>query len=113
MALISSLLYALLLTIVIELLVACFFGYRKKLEIFSIICINLLTNPLLNYLFLINNHFSFMIINLFVIISLEVLVVLIEWKLLVYALHENSRKMFVLSLAMNFCSYIAGVLIFK
>jgi len=111
MAIITSLLFALLLTIAIEITVAYFFCHRKKLEIIAIICINLLTNPILNYLLILNKSFSFIKINFFIIIFLEVMVIVIEWKLLVYALHEKSRKMFVLSLAMNFSSYITGVLI--
>lgn len=113
MSLISSYLLALFLTIVIELAVAFFFGFRKKIEIIAIVFVNLLTNPILNYLLLVNNHFSFFKSSLLIILFLEAIVVLIEWKLLVFALQEKSKKLLALSLAMNFCSYIAGVLIFR
>lgn len=104
---------ALLLTIVIEVIVAIFFGYRKKLEIVAIIIINLITNPLLNYLlFINNNYFGITHVNSVIILFLEIIVILVEWLLLRYILQKNPNKLFVLSLTMNFCSYIVGVLIF-
>ncbi len=113
MSLISSYLLALFLTMVIELAIALFFGFRKKIEIIAIVFVNLLTNPILNYLLLVNDHFSFFKSNLLIILLLEAVVVLIEWKLLVFALQEKPKKLLALSLAMNFCSYFAGFLIFK
>lgn len=113
MLLINDYLLALFLTIAIELVVALFFGFRKKLEILAIVFVNLLTNPVLNYLLLVNNHFSFFKITLVIILFLELLVVLAERKLLLYALQEKSNRILVLSFAMNFCSYIAGILIFR
>jgi hypothetical protein len=103
----------LLLTIIVELIIACFFGYKKKSEIIVIICINIITNPVLNYLLLLNNHFSFVKLNLFVIPFLEIVVILVEWRLLVYVLSGKSGNLLILSLLMNFCSYVSGVLIFK
>lgn len=113
MSLINSFLLAPLLTIVIELAVAILFGFRKKIEIITIIFVNLLTNPVLNYFLWVNDYFSFFKSNLLLTLFLEVVVVFVEWKLLMYILQEKSNKLFRLSLAMNFCSYIAGVLIFK
>jgi hypothetical protein len=113
MSIIGNFLLALLLTISVELIIALLFGYKKKSEIIVIICINLITNPVLNYLLLLNFHFSFIKTNIVVILLLEILVVLVEWRLLVYALQANSRKLFILSLVMNFCSYITGVMIFR
>jgi hypothetical protein len=113
MLLINNYLFALFLTIAIELVVAFFFGFRKKSEIVAIVFVNLLTNPVLNYLLLVNNHFSFFKINLAITLFLELLVVLAEWKLLAYALQEKSKRILAMSFAMNFCSYIAGVLIFR
>jgi hypothetical protein len=113
MSLISSYLLALFLTIVIELIAAFFFGFRKKIEIITIIFINLLTNPILNYFLLVNDYFSFFKSSLLIILLLEVVVVLVEWKLLVFALQEKPKKLLILSLVMNFCSYIVGVLFFR
>ena len=109
----SNYLIALVLTTAIEVVVALFFGYRKKSEIATIILINLITNPLLNYLLFINNYFGTVQINTIIIIFLEIVVVFVEWRLLKFVLQQNSKKLFALSVVMNFCSYIAGVLIFK
>lgn len=113
MSLVSSYLLALFLTIVIELAVALFFGFRKKIEIIAIVFINLLTNPILNYLLLVNSYFSFFQTSMSLFLFLEILVILVEWKLLVYALQEKTKKLILLSSVMNFCSYIAGVIIFR
>jgi hypothetical protein len=98
---------------VIELGVALFFGFRKKIEIIAIIFVNLLTNPILNYLLLVNNHFSFFKTDLLIILFLEFVVILVEWKLLLYIIQNKSSKIFKLSFVMNFCSYIVGVIIFR
>ncbi len=113
MALISQYLLVLLLTIAIELFVAFLFEYRKKKEIISIVFINAITNPILNYLLLVNHHFSIIKSQQLLIIFLEILVVIVEWRILVYALNQKNKKLFVLSLAMNSCSYLIGILIFN
>ena len=88
MSLINSFLLAPLLTIVIELAVAILFGFRKKIEIIAIIFVNLLTNPVLNYFLWVNDYFSFFKSNLLLTLFLEVVVVFVEWKLLMYILQE-------------------------
>lgn len=109
----GSYLIALLLTIAIEVSVAISFGFRKKYEIATIIFINLITNPLLNYLLFINGHFQILTIKTAEIIYLEILVVFVEWFLLIFTLQQNKRKLFSLAFVMNFFSYISGYLIFK
>jgi hypothetical protein len=109
----GSYLIALLITIAVEAVVAVFFGFRRKFEIAAIIFINLITNPLLNYLLFINGYFNITTIKTEGIIYLEVIVVLVEWLLLSFTLQQNRKKLFALSLVMNFCSYITGFLIFK
>lgn len=106
-------LIAILLTIAIEIIVALFFGYRKKIEIVTFIFINLITNPLLNYFLFINNYFTLVHINTIIILFLEIIVVFIEWLLLMFALQQNSKKLFALSAIMNFFSYVVGVFVFK
>ncbi len=110
MLLISSYLPALFLTIAIELAVAFVFGFRKKTEMLAVIFVNLITNPVLNYFVIFGEHFSLFKINFTVTLLLEILVVLVEWRLLVYALREKSGKLLVLSFGMNLCSYIVGIL---
>lgn len=104
---------ALLLTIAIEVVVALLFGYRKKSEIATIIFINLITNPLLNYLLFINSYFGTVQISTITILILEIIVVSVEWLLLIFTLKQNQKKLFALSVVMNFCSYVAGALILR
>jgi len=111
--LLNSLFFALLLTIIIELIIAWLLGYKKKPEIITIILINVITNPLLNYLLLINDRSSFFKITLGIIILLELIVVLIEWGLLFFTLQEKPKKLLVLSFVMNLCSFLTGLIIFK
>lgn len=113
MSLINSFLLAPLLTIVFELLVALFFSFRRRKAVTTIIFINLLTNPILNYFLWVNDYFSFFKSTLLLTLFLEFIVVFVEWKLLASVLHEKSNKLLKLSFMMNFCSYIAGVIIFS
>jgi len=108
-----SIISALLFTILIEVCIAIIFVYRKKLEIATIILINIITNPLLNYFLLLNNHYEIIKIDTLVILFLEIAVVYVEWLLLKYTLQQNPKKLFILSIAMNFCSYFLGILIFR
>jgi hypothetical protein len=104
---------ALFLTIAIEFGVAWIFRLRSKTELLTIAFINLITNPLLNYLILVNGYFQLISQNIILVLILEVGVVLVEWRLLLYVLRQDVRKMFILSVVMNGLSYIAGLLIFR
>ena len=108
----AALLPPLLLTILIEVSVGIILGYRIKVEMAAIALVNLVTNPLLNYLVILNNHYSFLTLSLPMVIGAEVAVVFAEWGLLVLALKGNPKKLFGLSLAMNACSYATGILVY-
>jgi hypothetical protein len=110
---VSVLFIALLITILVEATVAIVLGYRKKLEIATIILINIITNPLLNYLLFMTNYLGIIRVNTIGVLFLELIIVLVEWLLLRFVLQQDPKKLFVLSLAMNLCSYLAGVLIFR
>lgn len=110
--LISSYLAALLLTILIEVLVALIFGYKHKKEICSVILINLITQPVLNYFLLIDSYFSLVAVNIQFTLPLEIIIILVEWQLLVYTLKRESKSLFVLSLVMNLASFAIGLSIF-
>jgi hypothetical protein len=108
----NSYVVALLLTILIEVSVALVFGYRSKREIFSVLLVNLITEPVLNYLLLINSYFSLVSASILFILLLESVVILVEWRLLAYALDGDSKRLFVLSLVMNLASLVVGLLLF-
>ena len=102
---------ALVLTIAIEVSLAWLIGLRSKTELLTVVLINVVTNPLLNYLNVVNDHFHLVSQAVVLMLCLEVVVVLAEWKLLVYVLRQSARKMFVLSVMMNAASCLAGLLI--
>ena len=105
-------LLALLLTEIVEIAVALFLGYRRPRAIIAVFLINLVTNPSLNYLLFLNDYFGIIRYRWPLILLSEVAVVLVEWALLLFALRGNKTSLFVLSFAMNTCSYLTGVLIF-
>jgi hypothetical protein len=110
--LISSYLVALLLTILIEVFVALIFGYKCKKEILSVILLNLITQPVLNYFLLINSYFSLVSVSIQFILLLEIIVILVEWQLLVWTLQRKPKSLFVLSLVMNLASLTIGLSLF-
>jgi len=104
---------ALFLTIVIEAGVAWLCRIRTKRELGAVVLINVITNPLLNYLLAVNGYFHLVSQTFVLILCLEAVVVLVEWRLLVYALRRGAAGMLGLSLGMNACSFLAGLLIFR
>jgi hypothetical protein len=104
---------ALLLTIVVEGIVAWLFGLRSRRELLTITLINVITNPLLNYLITVNSSLRLISQTNILIWCLEVIIVFAEWRPLVWVLKQNSQKMLLLSFVMNACSYGAGLLIFR
>jgi hypothetical protein len=104
---------ALVLTMAVEVIIAWFWGIRGKAGLAAVLLINLITNPALNFLILLNSYLGIINHTAIFTLRLEILVVLIEWKLLVYALRLNNKKALALSLGMNAASYLAGLLIFS
>jgi len=108
---ISDYLFALLFTVTIELIVAAILGYRSKESILSVILVNVITNPLANYLVLVNSYVSVLPENTLIIL-IEIGVVFAEWGLLIYALRREPKKLLLLSIMMNLVSYLVGIVIF-
>ncbi len=104
---------ALILTIVIEVIVAWLFGLRNKTELLTLILVNVITNPLFNYFFMVNGRFHLISQVNVLTLCLEVGVVLAEWRLLVYVLRRGAKQMLALSAAMNATSFLAGFLILR
>jgi hypothetical protein len=100
---------ALILTILIEVGVARLFGLKEKKELLTVVLVNVITNPLLNYLILVNAYFHLIGQSQILILIIEALVVLVEWRILVWALSQRAKKMFLLSLVMNACSFLVGL----
>ena len=109
---IESYLLALFLTMVIELSVAYFLGYRNKKAIITVVCVNLISHPLFCYFLWINLTLDIITINYFSMISLEIIITLLESILLYYALKQKFLLMLNLSFAMNFTSFVIGLIIY-
>ncbi|HVP20955.1 MAG TPA: hypothetical protein VMS73_03740 [Anaerolineaceae bacterium] len=107
----SRYLFALLLTLVIEGAVAWLFGFRKGWSQLAVAMINCLTNPGLNLLLLILAWLG-VEVRLQLVVLLEILVVVVEWRLLIYVFGNPKRRLFVLSLLANAASFLAGIWLF-
>lgn len=98
-------LLALILTVGLECAVAWLLKFRKKEELWAVVCVNVVTNPILNYLLWVLPHLSDWIWGL------ESLVVLVEWGLLCFALKGDVWKLLRLSFVMNVVSAVLGLAI--
>ncbi len=105
-------LLALLLTLAVEGGVACLFGLRKRQALWAVVVINVITFVILNYGLLVLRYLG-VNIPLALIIVLELLVVVAEWRLLVYVFGNSSGRFFILSLIANTASFIVGGLLFR
>jgi len=94
----------------LEILVAVALGYKNKLFLLSIVLVNLITNPLLNYLLWVNTSEHFLKIKIINLFLLEGLVVLAEWFLLAFVWRKKFKKILFLSLMMNLVSAGAGII---
>ncbi len=117
-SLLGSLALALGLTLIIELAVAAgVFGLRAKHELAVIALVNIATNPALNIILtfagLLTGSRSLADPPMNVILAgLEILVVLVEWRLIAWALPDRRKHAFIISLAMNATSLAVGLLLF-
>lgn len=100
------------LTIVAESLTSVIMGYKEKPIFIIIFFANTITNPVLNYIIM----FIQLILHgktfAMVVLVLECLVVITEWRILAYVYPKRTRSLLVLSLVMNTVSYVVGLLVF-
>jgi len=104
--------YAALITVIVETLFFVIVGYRQKIFIIYCILVNLFTNISLNLI--VNLLFRVGVQRLFLsifIYPLEVGVVLTEYYLFKRLL-GGSKKLFLLTFCANILSYSLGVIIF-
>lgn len=109
--LLPAILFALALTLIIEIIIAFLLEYRKKEEIYLIISVNLLTNPLLNFLIQLNSQLKIIQLSFYLIILIEIGVVVIEFIILSFILKQDRKKLFILSLIMNTASFFVGLIL--
>ena len=104
--------WSLSLTIVIELLLGLLIGIRKKDDIFHLIVINFITNPILNYVMTIIRYFfsNYFIIYL-CLFFFELIVMYVEYKFYRNRLKFRRISPLILSIILNFSSVIIGFII--
>lgn len=109
MTLISSLIKSFVLTILIEYVIIKLIFLKKKVFI-PVVLVNMLTNPLVVYIYNIMSFYSFEHKNIILII-LEALVIIVEGYIYKYLLEVNIRKAIIISFISNAIAYFIGALI--
>lgn len=100
----------LILTVLIETLIAFLLGYRKK-DLVNVILVNIMTNPIVVMIpVYFNIKYSLMARHISLGI-LEVVTLFVEGFIYYKFLERRKINPFLLSLILNFSSYIAGVII--
>ena len=79
-------------------------------------CVSLVTNPLLTWAgwaLATQVDWSASVAGILTfLVPAEIVVVLVEWRLLVWALGGSSRRLLLVSAAMNAASALAGIVVF-
>lgn len=104
-------LLALLLTVIVEGGVAYLLGLRQRQQMLAFAMINVITNPVLNYVILVLSYLGFDV-SFLLIVALEVLVVIVEWQLLGYVFHGPKGRFLLTSVLANSLSFLVGLLLF-
>lgn len=102
---------AVILTVIIEICASFIIGIRNKKDLLNIILVNIMTNPLVNFIVIfLNFYFGIFSRNVGLVI-LEILAVIVEG--FVYKKYLNFKKInpYVLSLILNCSSYFIGEII--
>lgn len=103
---------ALLITEIVEIVVAYLMGYRGKYFFTILVLTNMLTNPVLNYTLTVLIYLDILNFHSFVIIIFEIIVVWVEFRIFIYTIQRDKKDLFLLSLAINSASYLVGLLFF-
>lgn len=98
-----------LLNLTIESLVAFILGRRSKKDYLAVLAVNGVTHPVLTLLLM--SGYRLGVYSLGLVLVLEVVVVVVEWRLFVYMYRAEDKKLLIQAIAMNVVSYVIGVLI--
>ena len=101
----------LILTVLIELLLALIIGIKSKKDIIIVILVNLFTNPLVTIIPFIFNIYCGIMYKKISLIILEILVVLLEGYIYKKSLNIKKLNPYLLSLILNISSYGVGLII--
>ena len=104
----------LLLTIIIETTIALILKVRDKDDIKKIICINCITNPIINYIMLVVVYiFSTGLTEQLFLFVFEMIVVYSEYRYYKKKLKYNKMNLLLLSTILNASSYFIGLAIIR
>ena len=109
MILIINLIKSFILTLIIEYIIIKLIFIKKKVFV-PVVLVNVLTNPLVVYVYSIMSVYSFEYKDIILII-LELLVVIVEGFVYKYLLEINLKKAIIISFVSNAIAYLTGVLI--
>ncbi len=99
-------------TIFSEVFLAIILGIRKRKDIFNVILVNILTNPLLVSITVALNFYLGLNARHIGLLVLEIGAFLIEATIYKNVLENKKINPYLLSLLLNFFSYLVGVIIF-
>ena len=106
-----TILVCLLLTLIIESLVAFLIGVRKGKDFLNIILVNIVTNPIVVTVpYLIYIYFGFKFYNISIYV-LEILTLIVEGLIYLKVLDYNKINPILLSAILNLCSYGIGLIL--
>ncbi|MCF7820273.1 MAG: hypothetical protein K9M44_02260 [Candidatus Pacebacteria bacterium] len=105
-------LLALFLTLILEFIVFCLFGYRDKKALLTVLGINLVTHPLLGVVLFIKIMVSGTMFSFLEIILLELIIVLVESVFLYYIYLYKYYKLLFLAFIANLVSFLLGLMVF-
>ena len=101
----------LILTVIIEVILALIIGIRNKKDIIIVILVNLFTNPFVTIIPFIFNIYCGIMYKKISLIILEILIVLLEGYIYKKSLIKNKPNPYILSLILNVASYGVGFII--
>jgi hypothetical protein len=101
------------LTLAIELPVAAALGLRDRRSLLAVACVSLVTNPALTWtgwaLSTLWDWSGSAGGTVALLLPAEILVVAVEWRLLLWALGGDSRRLLLVSIVMNAASAMTGL----
>ena len=109
MILINSLIKSFILTLIIEYVVIKLIFINKKVFI-PVFLVNILTNPLVVYIYNIMSLYSLKYKGIFLVI-LEILVIIVEGYIYKYLLEIKWKKAVIISFISNVIAYLVGIII--
>ena len=106
---ISSLIKSFILTFIIEYIIIKLTFIKRKVYI-PVLLVNMLTNPLVVYIYNIMSIYSFFYKDI-AVVFLELMVVIVEGYVYKYLLEIKWKKALIISFISNVVAYLVGILI--